>query len=197
MTSPQIAISLSTSAPVTRSSKRAPRMTRSAGSSPRPWAMRRAGVAVQRIRTYRRAARAEGQQKLRELAAEAGLATERARIVTPGGANPWMLIAQQEQEHNCDLIVIGSGDDGAPDEIDDRARKEIQQLLPLAASLGQMILFENVWNKLHYYHAAPPEQMPDRFIKFVDSFNSPWVGRLIPRELQNSARGNASPVISR
>jgi hexulose-6-phosphate isomerase len=39
-----------------------------------------------------------------------------------------------------------------------------------------MILFENVWNQMHYDHDAPPEQTPERFIKFVDSFHSPWVG---------------------
>lgn len=74
------------------------------------------------------------------------------------------------------LIVIGRGDDGSADEIDDRARTEIKKLLPLAAALGQPILFENVWNKMHYDHDSPPEQSPERFIKFVDSFNSPWVG---------------------
>lgn len=74
------------------------------------------------------------------------------------------------------LIVVGRGDDGPPAEVDERAQHEIRQLLPLAASLGQMILIENVWNKMHYDHDAPPEQTPDRFIEFVDSFNSPWVG---------------------
>ena len=74
------------------------------------------------------------------------------------------------------LIVIGHGNDGTANEIDERARQEIKQLIPLAASLGQQILFENVWNQMHYDHNAPPEQMPDRFIQFVDSFNSPWVG---------------------
>ena len=74
------------------------------------------------------------------------------------------------------LIVVGHGNDGPADEIDNRARQEIQQLLPLAAALGQMILFENVWNHMHYDHDAPPEQTPDRFIQFVDSFRSNWVG---------------------
>lgn len=74
------------------------------------------------------------------------------------------------------LIVIGRGDDGPADEIDERARREVRKLIPLAASLGQMILFENVWNRMHYDHDAPPEQTPDRFIQFVDSFNSNWVG---------------------
>jgi L-ribulose-5-phosphate 3-epimerase len=74
------------------------------------------------------------------------------------------------------LIVIGRGDDGTESEINDRARTEIKKLLPLAAALGQPILFENVWNKMHYDHDAPPEQSPNRFIEFVDSFKSPWVG---------------------
>lgn len=74
------------------------------------------------------------------------------------------------------LIVIGRGSDGTAEEIDERARLEIKKLIPLAASLGQMILFENVWNQMHYDHDKPPEQMPDRFISFVDSFNSQWVG---------------------
>jgi len=74
------------------------------------------------------------------------------------------------------LIVVGRGDDGPEDEIEARASEQIKQLLPLASSLGQMILFENVWNKMHYDHDKPPEQSPQRFIKFVDSFNSNWIG---------------------
>jgi hexulose-6-phosphate isomerase len=75
------------------------------------------------------------------------------------------------------LIVVGRGDDGTEAEVEARASEQIKQLLPLAASLGQMILFENVWNKLHYDHDAPPEQSPERFIKFIDSFNSNWIGQ--------------------
>jgi L-ribulose-5-phosphate 3-epimerase len=74
------------------------------------------------------------------------------------------------------LIVVGRGDDGPEEEVNERARREIKKLIPLAASLGQRILFENVWNKLHYDHDSPPEQTAQRFIDFVDSFNSPWVG---------------------
>lgn len=74
------------------------------------------------------------------------------------------------------LIVVGRGDDGTEAEVNQRAHAEIKKLLPLAASLGQPILIENVWNKLHYDHDAPPEQSPARFIEFVDSFKSPWVG---------------------
>ena len=74
------------------------------------------------------------------------------------------------------LIVLGRGGDGPAEEIEERARQEIKKLLPVAASLGQVILIENVWNQMMYDHDAPPEQMPERFIQFVDSFNSPWVG---------------------
>ncbi|HAV64915.1 MAG TPA: xylose isomerase [Verrucomicrobiales bacterium] len=74
------------------------------------------------------------------------------------------------------LIVIGRGDDGTEAETEERARTEIKKLLPLAASLGQPILIENVWNKMQYDHDAGPDQGPERFIRFVDSFQSPWVG---------------------
>jgi len=74
------------------------------------------------------------------------------------------------------LIVVGQGSDGAPDVIEDRCRQEIKKLIPLAAALGQSILVENVWNRMFYRHDDPPEQTAEPFIKFVDSFNSPWVG---------------------
>lgn len=74
------------------------------------------------------------------------------------------------------LIVVGKGEDGPAAEIEERARQEIRGSLPLAASLGQMILFENVWNRMMYDHDAGPEQGAERFVQFVDSFNSPWVG---------------------
>ena len=72
------------------------------------------------------------------------------------------------------LIVVGRASDG--DGAEDRAREEIKKLLPLAASLGQPILVENVWNQMMYNHDAPPDQGPEAFIDFVDSFRSPWVG---------------------
>lgn len=73
------------------------------------------------------------------------------------------------------LLVVGRGDDGEEAAAEERARQEIKKLLPLAASLGQMILVENVWNKMMYDHDKGPEQTADRFIRFVDSFKSPWV----------------------
>ena len=74
------------------------------------------------------------------------------------------------------LIVLGRAGDGTGDETEQRCRHEIESLLPLAASLGQFILIENVWNQMFYDHDAPPEQGPERSIEFVDQFNSPWVG---------------------
>jgi len=69
--------------------------------------LRLAGVADKAIGEYRDAARQEAQQKLRDLAVHAGVAADRWRPVTVDGAAPWMLIAQQEQEYDCELIVIG------------------------------------------------------------------------------------------
>ena len=74
------------------------------------------------------------------------------------------------------LIVLGRASDGPADEIEERARQEIKKMLPLAASLGQMILVENVWNQMMYDHDGSPDQGAERFIRFVDSFHSPWVG---------------------
>lgn len=74
------------------------------------------------------------------------------------------------------LLVVGRGSDGSKQEVEDRCRHEIQQVIPLAASLGQPILIENVWNQMFYEHDAPPEQSAAEFVRFVDSFGSPWVG---------------------
>lgn len=74
------------------------------------------------------------------------------------------------------LIVVGHGKDGAEKVIEARCREEIKKLLPLAASLGQPILIENVWNRMGYDHDAGPEQSAERLCAFVDSFNSSWVG---------------------
>ncbi|NLX99766.1 MAG: sugar phosphate isomerase/epimerase [Rhodopirellula sp.] len=73
------------------------------------------------------------------------------------------------------LIVLGRGSDGPADVIEARCREEIKKLIPLAAALGQPILVENVWNQMFYDHEAPPEQTAEEFVRFIDSFNSPWV----------------------
>jgi hexulose-6-phosphate isomerase len=74
------------------------------------------------------------------------------------------------------LVVVGRGSDGPAQVIEERCRQEIKKLIPVAASLGQMILVENVWNQMWYEHDKPPEQTPEGFIQFVDSLHSPWVG---------------------
>jgi hexulose-6-phosphate isomerase len=74
------------------------------------------------------------------------------------------------------LIVLGRGEDGPADVIAGRCRDEVKELLPLAAAYGQMMLFENVWNRMFYDHDAPPEQSAERMVEFADSFESPWIG---------------------
>ncbi len=74
------------------------------------------------------------------------------------------------------LIVVGRGSDGPEDVIVERSINEIKKAIPLAAALGQRILFENVWNQMFYDHDKGPEQSADRWAAFVDAFDSPWVG---------------------
>ncbi|WP_439590329.1 universal stress protein [Hydrogenophaga sp.] len=79
--------------------------------------LRFAGVADDVVMRYRNEARREAQQRLRELATEAGLRMNQIQMITPDGADPWMLIVQQEQEHDCDLVVIGRQGRHALDEL--------------------------------------------------------------------------------
>lgn len=69
--------------------------------------MRLAGVPDDALRRYRDTARAEAQQRLTQLAVEAGLRADEYCTSTPGDADPWMLIAREESEQDCDLVVIG------------------------------------------------------------------------------------------
>jgi hexulose-6-phosphate isomerase len=82
------------------------------------------------------------------------------------------------------LIVIGNADDGP--EGPDRARAEIRKAIPLAAALGQRILFENVWNGLFYEDDGARDQSVRPFADYIDSFHSPWVGAFF--DLGNHAR---------
>jgi hexulose-6-phosphate isomerase len=82
------------------------------------------------------------------------------------------------------LIVVGKADDGP--EGPDRARAEIAKAIPLAAALGQRILFENVWNGLFYKDDGPRDQSVQPFADYIDSFKSPWVGAFF--DLGNHAR---------
>jgi hexulose-6-phosphate isomerase len=87
------------------------------------------------------------------------------------------------------LLVIGKADDGP--EGGDRAREEIKKAIPLAAALGQRILFENVWNGMYYKDDGPRDQSVKPWADYIDSFNSPWVGAFF--DLGNHARyGNVA-----
>lgn len=65
-----------------------------------------AGVDDDTIQRYRMATEQEALQKLRELCGEAGLSPAEVRLMVLRG-DPLQHIIQQEQERNCDLIVMG------------------------------------------------------------------------------------------
>lgn len=77
---------------------------------------------------------------------------------------------------NTVLLVVGRGDDGTEEECWKRSVENISKALPLAAELGMYIAIENVWNKFLYDHDGGADQTAEKFIKYVDEFNSPWVG---------------------
>lgn len=77
---------------------------------------------------------------------------------------------------NTALLVVGHGQDGPEAEIWPRAIENIRKALPLAAELGVFIAIENVWNHFLYDHDGNSNQTADKFVKFVDELNSPWVG---------------------
>ncbi|MDA7928781.1 sugar phosphate isomerase/epimerase [Mariniblastus sp.] len=77
---------------------------------------------------------------------------------------------------NTALLVVGHGKDGPESEIWPRAIENISKALPLCAELGVYIAIENVWNRFLYDHDGDHLQTADKFVKFVDDLNSPWVG---------------------
>ena len=74
------------------------------------------------------------------------------------------------------LLVVGHGKDGTENEITKRSIENISKAVPLAAQLGVQIVIENVWNQFHYDHGGGHDQNADKYVKYVDEFNSPWVG---------------------
>ncbi|HRF01102.1 MAG TPA: sugar phosphate isomerase/epimerase family protein [Pirellulaceae bacterium] len=74
------------------------------------------------------------------------------------------------------LLVIGHGNDGPEAEIRKRAIDNISKVLPLCAELGIYIAIENVWNHFLYDHQGGADQTAEKFVRFVDELNSPWVG---------------------
>jgi L-ribulose-5-phosphate 3-epimerase len=86
------------------------------------------------------------------------------------------LRATHEVGGNTTLLVVGHGKDGPEAEIWERSIENIAQALPLAAELGVYIAIENVWNQFLYDHDGDSNQTADKYIRYVDQLNSPWVG---------------------
>ena len=74
------------------------------------------------------------------------------------------------------LLVVGHGNDGPEEEIWERSVENISKALPLAGQLGVSIAIENVWNQFCYDHGGDSNQTADKYVKYVDEFNSPLVG---------------------
>ncbi|MCH2130826.1 MAG: sugar phosphate isomerase/epimerase [Pirellulaceae bacterium] len=74
------------------------------------------------------------------------------------------------------LLVVGHGKDGSEEELWDRSIENIAQAVPLAAELGIVIAIENVWNHFLYDHEGDSTQTAEKYARYVDEFNSPWVG---------------------
>ena len=74
------------------------------------------------------------------------------------------------------LLVCGHGKDGTEEECWERSVSNIAQAIPLAAELGIVIAIENVWNHFCYDHDGGSDQTAEKFVKYCDELNSPWVG---------------------
>ncbi len=74
------------------------------------------------------------------------------------------------------LLVLGHGKDGEESVIWKRAMDNLRRVTPLAGELGVYIAIENVWNHFLYDHEGGNNQTADKFAKFVDEADSPWVG---------------------
>ncbi len=74
------------------------------------------------------------------------------------------------------LLVVGHGQDGPEEVIWERSIQNIRKALPIAANKGVYIAIENVWNHFLYDHDGGPNQTADKFARYVDDLNSPWVG---------------------
>ena len=139
-------------------------------------------------------------EELRQAAAATGVFIHNAinhahwqqRLTSPDGATRAKAVANLEHcirvsqaaGGNGVLIVLGNADDGPQGP--DLAREAIQSVIPLAAKLGQRILFENVWNGMFYEPNGPRTQSARAFANYIDSFASPWVGAFF--DLGNHAR---------
>lgn len=74
------------------------------------------------------------------------------------------------------LLVVGHGKDGTEEEVWNRTVANIRKALPLASELGIVIAVENVWNHFCYDHEGGADQSAEKFVRYIDEFDSPWVG---------------------
>ncbi len=85
-----------------------------------------------------------------------------------------------EQTHkiggNTTLLVVGHGKDGDEATLQARSKENIRQAIPMAAKYGIVIAIENVWNNFLYDPNGDGNQSADSLAKYVDEFESPWVG---------------------
>jgi L-ribulose-5-phosphate 3-epimerase len=74
------------------------------------------------------------------------------------------------------LLVPGHGQDGSPAEVTERAIVAIEQVIPLLEEQNVHLLIENVWNHFLYDHNGGNDQSAMALAKFIDTFNTPFVG---------------------
>jgi L-ribulose-5-phosphate 3-epimerase len=74
------------------------------------------------------------------------------------------------------LLVVGHGKDGTPEEVWNRSVENISLAIPTASRLGVTIAVENVWNEFCYDPKGDSGQTAAEFARYIDAFNSPWVG---------------------
>jgi len=74
------------------------------------------------------------------------------------------------------LLVPGHGKDGSQAEVFERTLANISKALPVAEEVGVKIAIENVWNHFLYDHEGGSDQTADELARYIDAFDSPWVG---------------------
>jgi len=70
----------------------------------------------------------------------------------------------------------GHGKDGSEEENWKRSIENISLAVPTAAQYGVQIVIENVWNHFLYNHEGDHTQTAEKYVRYVDQLNSPWVG---------------------
>ena len=104
--------------------------------------LRYADVTEHLIEKYRTDYRHEAHRRLTELGVQSGLPNHRWTAVAPIGRHPWTQIVQQEQEQDCDLIVVGK-----------HGRNAVEELL--LGSTTNRVIAESFSDVLVSAHADP------------------------------------------